>query len=235
MAFDVSPSALADAVAGIRALGLVGVNVTTPHKEPIVDLLDEVTPRASALRAVNCVTVVDDRLVGDSTDGDGFVSSLRHAGVGLDDRRVAVLGAGGAARSIVAAVAAAGVTELAVINRNPERAAAAATLAGAVGRVAAADELGGYDVVVNATSVGFGDPSASPVPSDALGEGQVVVDAVYHPLRTRFLEDAAARGATTLDGLGMLVGQAAIAFERWTGTTAPIDEMRAAVEAALPS
>ena len=224
---------MADALAGVRALGLAGINVTTPHKDAVVDLLDEVTPRAAALRAVNCVTAVDGRLVGDSTDGEGFVSSLERDGVTLEGRRIAVLGAGGAARSVVAAAASAGAIEVAVVNRTIERGAAAAALAGGVGRTAAVDELGGFDVVVNATSVGFGDPSASPVPADAATAGQVVVDAVYHPLRTRFLADAEARGATALDGLGMLVGQAAVAFERWTGATAPVDVMRAAARSAL--
>jgi shikimate dehydrogenase len=233
VAFDVQPGDVPGALAGVRALGLAGVNVTTPHKEAAFAAVDEATPRAAALGAVNCVTLEDGRLVGDSTDGEGFVAALGRAGFEVAGRRVAVLGAGGAARSMVAALAAAGAAEVGVVNRTASRAAATAALGDGVGRVVGVEDLGGYDVVANATSVGFADPASSPVPAGAVGEGQVAVDAVYHPLRTRFLEDAAAAGAVTLDGLGMLVGQAAVAFERWTGRPAPVDAMRRGAAAAL--
>jgi shikimate dehydrogenase len=233
VAFDVAVGDVAAALAGVRALGLVGVNVTTPHKEAAFAAVDQTTARAAELGAVNCVTVEGGQLVGDSTDGEGFVGSLARAGIDVGGRRVAVLGAGGAARSMVAALAAAGAAEIGVVNRTPERGEAAARLAGDAGRVARVEDLRGFDVVANATSVGFGDVAASPVPAGSVGQGQVAVDAVYHPLRTRFLEDAASAGATTLDGLGMLVGQAAVAFERWTGRPAPLDAMHAAAGAAL--
>jgi shikimate dehydrogenase len=233
VAFEVAPASLADALAGARALGLAGLSVTTPHKEAVAGLVDEVSPRAAALRAVNCVTVADGRLLGDNTDGQGFVDALGWAEVAVGGRRVAVLGAGGAARAIVAALAEYGADDVAVVNRTADRAAAAAALAGPVGRVGTPADLERADLVVNATSVGFGDPTAMPVDAELLRPQHVVVDVVYHPLRTALLREAEGRGARTVDGLGMLVGQAAVAFERWCGVVAPVAAMRRAAEAQL--
>jgi shikimate dehydrogenase len=233
VAFEVSPASLADALAGARALGLAGLNVTTPHKDAVAALVDELSPRAAALRAVNCVTVVDGRLLGDNTDGQGFVDALGWAEVAVVGRRIAVLGAGGAARAIVAALGEHGAADVAVVNRTAERAVAAAALAGPAGRAGTTADLERADLVVNATSVGFGDPDALPVEPELIRPEHVVVDVVYHPLHTALLREAQRRGARTVDGLGMLVGQAAVAFERWCGVAAPVEAMRRAAESQL--
>ena len=181
MAFEVSAADLATALKGLLTSGVGGVSVTTPHKQAACDVADRLTPAAAELGAVNCLWRIDGETVGDSTDGDGLVTSLSHDGVSLAGRSVAVLGAGGAARSIIRSVAAAGAREVMVVNRSPERATVAARLAGAVGRVAEAGDTGSADVIVNATPVGMGYDRTVPLDPAVLHSGQVVVDAVYHP------------------------------------------------------
>ena len=192
MAFDVPPGGAGRAIEAMRALGIAGLSVTTPHKVDVAAAVDVLTPAASALRSVNTVARGDgDQLVGHSTDGDGFVASLADAGVGVAGAAVTVVGAGAAARSVVDALGRAGAGEVVVVNRTAARAEEAAALA-AVGRVGTVDDIAGAVVVVNATSVGFG---TNQVPFDAalLHAGQVVADLVYHPLRTALL-DAASSG-----------------------------------------
>ena len=230
VALEVSPGHAAEAFAGIRALGLAGVSVTTPHKDAAFAAVDELTPAARSMRAVNCVQSVDGRLIGHNTDGDGFVDSLRaDAGVDPAGRSVGVVGAGGAARSIVEALARRGAAAVVVVNRTASRGAEAASLAGAAGRVGTLEDLPGCDIVVNATSVGLGTDELS-IPTAALRAHHLVADVVYHPLETALLRAAAATGARTLDGLGMLVHQAAHQFTIWTGDAAPVAAMRRAAE-----
>lgn len=233
VALEVAAGRSSDAFAGIRALGLSGVSVTTPHKDAAFASVDELSPAARAMGAVNCIHRVGDRLIGYNTDGDGFVDSLTvDAGLDPSGRSVAVVGAGGAARSIIEALGRAGVARVVVVNRTALRAQQAASLAGAHGVVGTLDDLADCDVVVNATSVGLGTDELS-VPTSALRPHHLVVDAVYHPLETAVLRAASSLGARTLDGLGMLVHQAARQFTIWTGVTAPVAEMRRAAEAAL--
>ena len=226
VAFAVRPGLAADALGTMRTLGLGGLSVTMPHKEDVADAVDELAPAAAALRSVNTVVVGDDgRLIGHSTDGDGFVASLRAHGVDVRGRSFVVLGAGGAGRSVVDALARAGAGEVSVVNRSAERARAAAALAGPVGAVVAAgdvaDALTAADVVVNATSLGMGAVPAEggPLPCDPslLGPGHVVVDLVYHPLETPWSSAARRAGALVVDGLSMLVHQAVLQQELWTG------------------
>ena len=233
--FPTPAGAAADALVGMRALRIAGLSVTMPHKADVAVAVDELTPIAARLGAVNCVTNRDGRLVGDSTDGPGLVAALRHdPGVDPAGRRCLVIGAGGAARAVVAALAEAGAAEVAVLNRSPERAGAAATLAGAVGRVAEAADVAEAELIVHATPQGMaGGPVGLPVDDGALHAGQVVVDLVYHPVHTALLQAAAARGATAVDGVGMLAHQAALAIERWTGQAAPVEVMLDAARAAL--
>jgi shikimate dehydrogenase len=237
VAFPVAAGQAGSAVAAMRTLRLGGMSVTMPHKDAVAAAVDELSPAAAALGAVNCVRWSGRRLVGENTDGAGFVRSLRdEAGFDPSGRRVVVLGAGGAARAVVWALAAAGAAQVAVVNRTAVRAEAAAALAGAAGVVVPATAVSDADLVVNATSVGMSGASEGPaLPCDAalLGPGQLVADLVYHPLRTALLDAAEARGATTLGGLGMLLYQAAEAFEMWTGVPAPIAAMRAALSGAL--
>jgi len=243
VAFCVPAGAARDALAGMRALGIVGLSVTMPHKGYAAAAVDECSDVAGRLGVVNCITSEGGRLVGDSTDGAGFLASLRR-GAGFDPagRRCLVVGAGGAARAVVMALADGGADEVVVVNRTGVRAAEAAALAGAVGRVGSATDIGRAELVVQATSVGMAgvgatdDPGMSmPFDPAALHAGQLVADLVYHPAVTPLLAAATAAGARTIGGLGMLVHQAALAIERWTGQAAPVEAMWAAAERSTPT
>jgi shikimate dehydrogenase len=240
VALDVEPGAVADAFAGVRALGIAGLSVTMPHKEAAAAAADELTDDARRLGAVNCVVNRRGALVGHNTDGPGLLAALdAEVGYAPHGARCVVLGAGGAARAVVLALARADAAEVAVVNRTPDRAAAAAALAGDRGVVvapaAAGARLAAADLVVNATPVGMGEPAAADVPFDLdhLRPGQVVADLVYRPLVTPLVAGARDRGVTAVNGLGMLVHQAALAFELWTGVDAPLDVMTGVVEAAV--
>jgi shikimate dehydrogenase len=229
-AFEVPPGATADAVTGMRALGLAGLSVTMPHKEAIIASLDELDPTAAVLRSVNTVVVLPDgRLRGCTTDGDGFVASIREAGADPAGRRVAVLGAGGAGRAVVEGLRRAGAAEVVVVNRSGDRAEVAAALAGDRGRVGHSADVRDCDIVVNATSVGMGTTDL-PLDVGLLHDRHVVADLVYHPLETSLLAHARAQRARVVDGLGMLVHQAALQQELWLGRLADTRVMR---EAAL--
>jgi shikimate dehydrogenase len=232
-AFEVAPGQAGAALAAMRALGLGGLSVTMPHKDDIAAAVDVLSPAARALRTANTVVRgADGQLEGHSTDGEGFVASLREAGVDPSGAAVAVLGAGGAARSVVDALARAGAASVAVVNRTPAKAAVAAALAGSAGVVGAREHVAAADIVVNATSVGMGvvDGAVDALPVDPalLHAGQVVADLVYHPLDTALLVAARAAGATTVDGLGMLVHQAALQQQLWLGALPDVAVMRAA-------
>jgi shikimate dehydrogenase len=234
LAFDVRPGGAGPALDAMRALDLGGLSVTMPHKDAVAELVDHCTPEAAALHAVNCVVPTGDGLVGENTDGPGFIDALRaETGFEVSGRRAVVLGAGGAARAIVLALSRAGAREVSVVNRTAERAEIAAALAGPVGRVATTDAIGEAELVVNATSVGMGD-GQTPFDSGRLAPGQVVADIVYHPSPTPLVAAARERGIIAIDGLGMLVHQAGHAFRLWTGLDPPIGAMTAAARAALP-
>jgi shikimate dehydrogenase len=235
LAFEVPAGQGAAAVAGARVLGLEGLSVTMPHKAAAAGAVDRLTPAAEALGAVN--TVVrrpDGLLLGDNTDGPGLVGALREdEGFDPAGRRCLVVGAGGAARAAVRALAEAGAAEIVVVNRTPERAEAAAALAPGAARVGVAAEAGEADLVVNATPVGMGGDEGLPVDPRHLGPGQLVVDLVYHPAVTPLVDAARAQGAAAVNGLGMLVHQAALAFRLWTAEDAPLAVMSAAALRAL--
>lgn len=230
--FHVPAGAMAEALSGIRALGIVGVSVTMPHKVDAASLVDDLTPLAERLGAVNCVVNHGGRLLGDSTDGAGMLEALRR-GAGFDPRgrRCAVVGAGGAARAAVAALADAGAAEVVVVNRTRSRAEDAAALAGSVGKVGEPRTLAGAELVVHATPSGMAGAAGSPRDGDRsdfeefFHPGQVVMDLVYVPPETPILRSAKLRGATAVGGIGMLVHQAALAIEHWTGQKAPVEEM----------
>ncbi len=238
VAFDVPDGAGPAAVAGVRALGLQGLSVTMPHKGSAALACDELSATAAALGVVNTIVRRGDRLIGEATDGPGFLASLRAAGHDPAGRTCLLLGSGGAARAVVHALAGAGAARIGVLARRPEAAREVAVLAGNAGAVATPDDLGSVDLVVNATSVGMlGTPGEGALPLGldlrGLHPGQVVADLVYHPLRTPLLTAAEAAGATPVDGLGMLVHQAALAFELWTGIQAPLGVMAAAARISL--
>jgi len=227
VAFEVAPGDGAAAVRAMQVLGIGGFAVTTPHKADVAAAVDEVDPAAAALDSVN--TVVrrrDGTTFGASTDGAGFVESLRAAGHDPLGQRVAVVGAGAAARSVIDALGRAGASQIAVINRSEEPAVRAAALSGRAS-VAAPSAIAAADLVVNATSVGMGTDEL-PFDVSLLRPGHVVADLVYHPLETALLRAAADAGATTVDGLGMLVHQAVLQQQLWTGTRPDPAVLRAA-------
>ncbi len=234
VAFDVEAGEAATALAGMRALGIGGLSVTMPHKSDVYAAVDVVAPEAEALESVNTVVVdAEGLLVGHSTDGAGFVDSL-HADAHTDPagQRIAVVGAGGAARSVIDALGRAGAAEVVVVNRTHDSAVQAARLAGAVGRVGTPDDIRGADIVINATSVGMGSDVLALDPQ-LLRHGALVADLVYHPIDTALLAAARDRGCRTLDGLGMLIHQAARQQVLWTGRQPDVAAMRAAARSAL--
>lgn len=232
-AFDVPHGRAQAAVDAMRALGIGGLSVTMPLKESIAQAVDSLDPAAAALRSVNTVVPqADGSLRGYSTDGAGFVASLAAAGVDVDGRTVCVLGAGAAARAIIDALGRAGVARIAVLNRTFSTAQEATHLASAVGAIGAAHDVRDADLVINATSIGMG---SNDLPCDpaSLRAGQVVADIVYHPRDTALLQAARAAGATTVDGLGMLVHQAALQQQLWHGHLPDVAVMAAAAEREL--
>jgi shikimate dehydrogenase len=233
-AFEVAPGEASAAIDAMRALGFGGLSVTMPHKTDVAELVDRLDPAARALRSVNTVSWDGDALVGSSTDGAGFVASLDEAGVPVDGARVAIIGAGGAGRSIIDALARSGASDITVLNRSVENAERAASLA-TVASVGLLSDVSRADIVVNATSVGMGDDDRLPCDPELLRDGQVVADLIYHPLETSWLRAALERGCRTVDGLGMLIHQAALQQRIWLGHDASIDTevMRAAAESAL--
>jgi shikimate dehydrogenase len=242
--WEVAPADLASWASALRAPDVLGGNVTVPHKQAIMPLLDELAPTARDIGAVNTIVKVENRLVGENTDAGGFRQALREVGYVPEGGSAVMLGAGGAARAVGHALVSGGIEVLVIVNRGVDRAQTlAADLAArgaTAGRVHAlgldAPELDTWlaecELLVNTTSVGMrpGERLLQPdqVPSQAL-----VVDIIYNPPRTGLLMDAAARGARTLNGLPMLVHQAALAFELWTGRMPPLRTMFEAADLAL--
>ncbi len=235
VAFPVPAGKVGPVLDALGPLGIAGLSVTMPHKAAAAAHLEVLSPVARRLGAVNCVVNRGGTLEGDNTDGQGFLDSLaRAAGVEVAGRRCLVVGAGGAARAVVLALADAGAAEVVVVARRAEAAAGAAALAGDRGRAGSARDAPAAEVVVNATPVGMvgAGPGAPLVPAEVVGPGQVVVDLVYRPAETDWMREAARRGATVVGGLGMLVHQAAAQLERWTGQAAPLEAMWAAAASA---
>ncbi|MHB1717139.1 MAG: shikimate dehydrogenase [Acidimicrobiales bacterium] len=237
--FPVLPGALAPALAGMRALGVRGLSVTMPHKEGAWRLVDRRTAVADRLEAVNCVTNEAGTLTGTSTDGAGLLDALATR-LSFDPagKRCLVVGGGGAGRAVVAALRDAGAVEIVVVNRTPSGAARAVALAGGIGRRGVPADADHADLVVNATPIGMAGTTTGEAPplidADRLHPGQAVVDLVYHPRPTAWLKAAGARGAATMDGLAMLVHQAAHQLVLWTGQEPSLEAMWRALDRAEP-
>ncbi|HYI73818.1 MAG TPA: shikimate dehydrogenase [Gaiellaceae bacterium] len=238
VSIDVADEGLAGAVSALRTLGVTGFHVTIPHKVAVRTHVDRLTSAAEATGAVNCVKREASELVGDNTDGRGFVASLEPV-VALRGARVLVLGAGGAARAVAVESALAGAASILVANRSPARAAELVELVHRAGTESTAVPWAiplaipaGTDIVVNATSVGMLDADDAVAVEWSGAEPGVAADVVIRP-STRFLEDAAGAGWTPVDGLGMLIEQAAAGFRWWTGREPHRDVMRAALADAL--
>ncbi len=235
VAFTVAAGRAPEALRAMGALDIGGFSVTMPHKTPVAHAVDEASDDVVALDAANTILRLrGGRLRAESTDGPGCVDALVAAGCDPAGKRCMVIGAGGAGRSVVLALARHGAAEIAVVNRDNARAAAAIALAGPVGVRRSVDAVTNAEIIINATPQGMGDATGElPLDPERLAVGQVVNDLVYHPLDTALLVAARTRGLKVVDGLGMLLHQAARQFTLWTGEAAPIDEMRDAVRAEL--
>ncbi|MEI4485397.1 shikimate dehydrogenase [Frigidibacter sp. MR17.14] len=237
IAMDIAQADLKEVLRTLPKAGFVGCNVTIPHKETVLQIADVVTDRAALIGAANTLIFRrDGKIHADNTDGYGFVASLRQNAPHWAPQSgpAVVLGAGGAARAIVASLLEVGVPEIRIANRSRPRAEALRQEFGAKLVVCDWTQAGsmfdGAATAVNTTAVGMVGKPELVLPMDDLSPDCIVTDIVYTPLRTRFLEDAAARGCTTVDGLGMLLHQATPGFERWFGHRPEVDDAtRAAV------
>ncbi|MDO4343240.1 MAG: shikimate dehydrogenase [Eubacteriales bacterium] len=230
---------LETAMKAVRIFGMRGVNLTIPHKVKVLPYLDELSPAAEIIGAVNTVIVRDRKLIGENTDGKGFVRSLADSGISPAQKNVAILGAGGAARAIAVECALAGASEITIINRTPARGEELARLVGEKTAARArflpwTDAMAipeNTDILVQATNIGlFPDASLPDINYDSIHPGMTATDVVFNPPMTGFLEKAAARGAGIITGLGMLVNQGALNFELWTGEKAPYEIMYEALK-----
>lgn len=228
---DVAPNDLAHVLQTLPRMGFVGVNITIPHKEAVLHIADVITDRAALIGAANTLIFrKDGRIQADNTDGAGFMANLRQNAPNWTPTSgpAVVFGAGGAARAVVAALVEVGVPEIRVANRTRPRAEALRSDFGAKLVVSewvqAANMLDGAVTVINTTSLGMTGKSDLRVPLDGLDPRAVVTDLVYTPLMTQFLIEAQARGCTVVDGLGMLLHQAAPGFERWFGQRPEVDD-----------
>jgi len=237
---EVLPEKLEDAMRGVRAFGMRGINLTIPHKIAVMKYLDSIAEDAKLIGAVNTVVNRDGKLHGENTDGKGFIISLTQEGhVSIPGKRVVILGAGGAARAIAVELALRGAGEIMIVNRGRERgqdlASTIAAHSAARTRYVAWNGIlkipERADILINATSIGlFPNIDEKPlIDYDTIRSGMVVCDVIPNPPRTPFLKEAEKRGATAIDGLGMLVNQGAIGFTLWTGLDAPVEVMREAL------
>lgn len=246
LAWETPPDALAAEVAKLRGGDFIGANVTIPHKQAVMALLDEVDPLAAAIGAVNTIVKRGGRLVGYNTDAHGFMRALKEdAAFEPTGRRALLLGAGGAARAAAFALCQEGVASLAIANRTLERAAALAADLSADGasiNAIAADDAALHDaalnadLIVNSTSVGMrhgGTEGQTPLAGGLIPHDAVALDMVYNPQHTPLLAAARSAGARAVGGMPMLIYQGAAAFEMWTGRVAPVDAMFAAGNVAL--
>lgn len=228
---DISSENLETAIHALPKLGFVGVNVTIPHKEHVLTLADVVSDRAALIGAANTIVFrADGKVQADNTDGYGFIESLRQGAPEWNASAgpAAVIGAGGAARAVIASLLDAGVPEIRLSNRTKTRAEALrqefGTRIAVVDWVHAGNMLEGSATVVNTTSLGMEGNSELRIPLDGIEKDAVVTDLVYTPLETKFLAYARSKGCRTVDGLGMLLHQAAPGFERWFGMKPEVDE-----------
>jgi shikimate dehydrogenase len=238
LAFKVKPAEVENAVNGMRALNILGLNVTMPHKKAVINYLDEIDQTAKFLNAVNTIHNKNGKLLGFNTDGVGALKALKENGVNPKGKRVLLLGSGGAARAIAYALVQEA-DELVVLNRTVEQAKELASLLERTfNKKVVADSLSpkiiqgnlpDYDILVNATSIGM-KPNAnqSPVAPEWLKSNLAVMDIVYNPVETKLAKEAKAAGAKVISGVEMLIYQGAASFEIWTDCKAPVEVMRKA-------
>ena len=228
---EIAPDDLEDTLRALPKAGFVGLNVTIPHKERVLTIADQVTDRAALMGAANTLVFgKDGKIHADNTDGHGFLENLRQGAPGwtADAGPAAVIGAGGAARAVVSALIDAGAPEIRLSNRTKTRAEALRQEFGVkvtvYDWVQAGNMMEGAATVVNTSSLGMVGKPEMRIPLDALSADTVVTDLVYTPLETKLLAEAKSVGCMTVDGLGMLLHQAAPGFERWFGVRPEVDE-----------
>ncbi|GEK28956.1 shikimate dehydrogenase [Furfurilactobacillus siliginis] len=237
LVFEPASADLAITVSGLKAAGIGGFNLSMPFKQAVIPLLDELTPRAALLQAVNVVNQVDGRLIGDTVDGAGFVANLKSQHIDLTGKRVVLLGAGGAGRAVLEALSHEPLQQITVVKRQNARFKDVATLIKQLQVTASmpiqlvdyqtanlVTAFGDMDLLINSTNIGMKShdlPFATSL-TQLLHPGQVVTDMIYAPLETELLNVANQQGCQTIPGLGMLVAQAAASFNWWTNTTMPV-------------
>ncbi|ARA99015.1 shikimate dehydrogenase [Geobacillus thermodenitrificans] len=231
--FSVKPEQVGEAIAGVRALGIAGVNVTIPHKMAVIPFLDEVDEHARRIGAVNTIVNDSGRLIGYNTDGPGYVKALEEEmDIHLDGKRILLIGAGGGARGIYFSLLSTAAERIDIANRTAEK---AARLIGEGDErrstffplAEAERRLAEYDIIINTTSVGMHPHvDEQPLSLQQMRPGTVVSDIIYNPLETKWLKEAKARGARVQNGVGMLVYQGALAFEKWTGQWPNVNRMK---------
>ena len=240
LTIKVLPEDLGKAMDSVKIFGMKGINLTMPHKIKVLPYLDELSPAAEIIGAVNTVIQKEGKLFGENTDGKGFVTALKNSGETLDKKNVTILGAGGAARAIAVECALNGATHINIINRSIEKGEELASLI-----QMKTDSSAKYlnwknnmeipsdtDILINATSIGFS-PNVTDKPDidyTTITPEMCVCDVIFNPAETIFLKSAAENGAKTITGLGMLVQQAALNFTLWTGVEAPVDVMEDALK-----
>ncbi len=239
---EIHPDALGEAVRGARAMGWRGFNCSVPHKVAVIEHLDGLGQSAEIMQAVNTIVRHGDRLIGENTDGQGFVKAMREVCDPLG-KSVVLFGAGGAARAVSVEMALAGASKILVVNRTRERGQGLVDLLNSKTSATATLELWdstfsldpNVDIVINATTIGLFPDVDGRLDLDvsSLMPGMVVADGIHNPPRTNLIRDAEARGCTALDGLGMLVNQGVIAVKHWSGVDVDPSVMRRAVEDAL--
>ena len=229
-AVEVSEGQMEESIEFVRNNNIKGLSVTMPLKEVILPYLDQLTAAAKELKAVNCVYWNEGKLIGDNTDGDGFLNSLlSEFGEGISEDSFAVLGAGGAARSIIRSLREADVNEIIVINRNADRATTAEAIGGSQCRIGSVEDLERCRFVINATSLGMagtGNEGLLAVPKENIREHHVVIDLVYNPITTPLLKEAKTIGARAITGVEMLIHQAALQYLHWTNIHMQIPEIQ---------
>ena len=238
---EVTPEDLGTAVRGAKAMGFRGFNCSLPHKVTVIPHLDGLGESAAVMGAVNCVVRRGDKFIGENTDGKGFLKSLETE-IDPKGKSVVLFGAGGAARAIAVELGLAGTRQITIVNRSETRGAELVGLLRDKLKLDATLAVGngdyaipaGTDIVINGTSIGLYAPEARlALDVNSLQPGMVVADVIFNPVRTRFLDDAAARGCRAIDGLGMLVNQGIVGVQYWTGLTPDAEVMRKALASAM--
>lgn len=241
--FAVRPENLAQAIAGLSPLGIIGINVTIPHKESVIQYLDEVSHEAKRIGAVNTVAIKSERLIGYNTDGKGFVRALKEERkIDIQGKKIVILGAGGAGRAVAVQSSLERAEKLIIFDKENERAKRLAAdikkdipqlCVEAVSRDKIKPNLNEADILINATPVGMNAGDELIINPQWLLPRTLVFDLVYNPQETRLMQAARERGCSVVGGLGMLIHQGALSFELWTGKKAPLDVMRKAARESI--